>query len=805
MSTTFSRCKWFACALCIALALAAFPGLAQTAPTPGATPQQEAGKQESKGSVGGKNAGASDKAPAAEPSTSASKPSHEGEATASTTKLRLGPIDPGPPPAHRPIGRPTIGLALGGGGALAMSEIGVLAWFEQHHVPVDMIAGTSMGSIVGALYSTGSTPDQMTHIMTDESVNTIFRIDTAYKSRSFRRREDSREIPNGITLGLKHGVSLRNSLLTDSGFNALLDREFLRYNDQTDFNNLPIPFRCVATDLNAARSVTFARGSIPDAVRASASLPGIFRPFTLDGHDYVDGAVLANLPTQALRDMKPDVVLAVSLPLLPVAKGELDSIVGVLQRAFAVAIEGNEQRSRKAADLVLVPNLDGFNESDYLKTEQLAARGYNVAEANKDALLKYAVTPEQWDEYIAGRRGRERGPAGTILRVKVKAPNPGVEEAAHRKFDALVDQPFDENNVDSLLADLRSDGRYDADYSIGYDSPQATRPILLVNVDDKKNGPPFLEVGANIAAQTGGVTRATVEGILLDQDLGGYGSELRTIIKVGFLTEVESEYYRKLNWSGFFAAPRANITRQPYYIYSGDRRLSERQSQMAGGGGDIGWSDGRMQELRAGWLYQNVQWHTTTGFDNLPDYAGSSQRVRVKYIFDSQDRALVPQFGLRLTSEAAYLYNTPGSPSAPQLFTQLTVAHTFAKKNIALVNMEGATMFNRNVAQPFRYTLGGPLRLSAASIDQYRGTDYFLITPGYLRRIASLPRPLGQSIFVGATYEVGQMRAPDNRTITRQDVYFGIVAETPLGVITFAPSFGDGGNRKLNFTLGRLF
>ena len=114
-------------------------------------------------------------------------------------------------------------------------------------------------------------------------------------------------------------------------------------------------------------------------------------------------------------------------------------------------------------------------------------------------------------------------------------------------------------------------------------------------------------------------------------------------------------------------------------------------------------------------------------------------------------------------------------------------------------------MFNRNVAQPFLYTLGGPLRLSASAIDQLRGTDYFLTTPGYLRRIAHLPAPFGNSIYVGGSYEIGEMRSPTANPIFRQDIYFGVVAETPFGVITAAPSIGNDGERKFIFTLGKLF
>ena len=119
--------------------------------------------------------------------------------------------------------------------------------------------------------------------------------------------------------------------------------------------------------------------------------------------------------------------------------------------------------------------------------------------------------------------------------------------------------------------------------------------------------------------------------------------------------------------------------------------------------------------------------------------------------------------------------------------------------------IEGATMLDRNVAQPFRYTLGGPLRLASLSIDQLRGTDYWLVTPGYLRRIYAMHPPLGGGIYLGGSFEAGQMRAPDAPTVTREDVYFGIVAETPLGVITLAPAIGFNGDHKFVFTIGKFF
>jgi NTE family protein len=722
-------------------------------------------------------------------------------------EMRLGPTSPAPTPPG-PTGRRRIGLALGGGGALAMSEIGVLQWFEEHHIPVDELAGTSMGALVGSLYATGHSIDQMKHVMTENVFSSVFRINTAYKSRSFRRREDDRELPNAIGVGLKHGVSFRNAVLTDNGLDALLDREFLRYDDRTDFNTLPIPFRCVSTDITDAKSVVFARGSLPNAVRASVSIPGIYRPFSMNGHEFVDGAVLQNLPTHVVQDdMKADVILAVSLPLLPAGQSDLSSIIGVLQRAFSVSIEGNERLSRKTADVLIMPDLKGFNESDYLKTKDLSARGYQAAEAMKAQLLPYAVSDAEWQQYLAHRASRDRGPAGSVLTVRIKAPSTSAQQAVERMFQPLVNQPVDTGKIESLLDRVRADGRYDADYTVGYSEKEEDRPTILVTVVDKPIGPPYLLAGANIAAQTPGITQATFESRLIYQDFGGYGSELGADIRLGYMTDISGEYYRKIGKNGFFVAPTGSLLRKPYYIFSNDNRISERQLQLAGGGADAGWGNGRTMELRAGWRADDVRWTTVTGsgVDTLGDYLQHRQLARAQFIFDTQDGAQVPQYGIRSQTDIGYLYDTPGSRTAPQLFERLTVSHTFARRNVFIVSGEGATMFNRDVAQPFRYTLGGPFRLGASDLDQYRGTDYFLVQPAYLRRIAKLPAVLGQSIYVGAMYEAGQMRAPDASTVTRQDFNFGIVAETPLGAITIAPSIDTNGNSKFVFTLGKLF
>lgn len=813
-------CTW----VCLtAILLLASPLPAQQGTTP-ATPDsaaQSAAKAAGSVAVGKDNQG---KSPLS---------SGQGDVKSASGSSDIDPFAPSVAPPG-PTGRPRIGLALGGGGALALSEIGVLQWFEEHHIPVDVVAGTSMGCMVSALYSIGTPVDRLKVVMNDSVFSQVFRFDSSYTSRSFRRREDTRALPNGITVGLRHGVSFRNAVLTDQGLNVFLDRRFFRYDDRVDFNTLPIPLRCISTDLTEARAVTFARGSLSDAVRASVSLPAVYQPFQRNGHDYVDGGVLENLPTSTVRDMGADTILAVSLPLQPVVGGDLGSLFGVLQRSFSVAIEGAEREQRKLAKVVIMPDLTGFTATDYLRTADLSQRGYEAAERQKSALLPYAISEDQWQGYLAARAAKERVAPGPVLRIRVQAPSQDVTRNIQRKFAPLVNRPVDTAAIEALLAEIRSDGRYEADYSVIYEAPRGSddpaqtatsssaspdsrsqaaniagrRPVIRVIVLDKQTGPPFLLVGANIQAQTGSIARATLEGIFLWQDLGGYGSELRGNFKVGFLTQLDAEYYRRIHNTGlsggYFLAPHAGLLRQPYDIYVDQYRVAERQLQRTSAGADIGWSDSRTQELRVGYDASNIRWQQEVGSDGQPDIFGSAQRVHVRYVYDTQDRALVPQYGIRSTTDLGYLFNAVGSRSAPQFTTQLSLAHQIGS-NLFIFATEGGTMFDRSVSQPFRFTLGGPLRLTASAIDEYRGTDYFLLEPAFLRRVAKLPDPLGQSIYLGAAYEAGQMHAPGLRTVTRQDVYFGVIAETPLGVLTVAPAIGDDGHRKFVFTLGKLF
>ena len=288
--------------------------------------------------------------------------------------------------------RPVIGVALEGGGALGLAHIGVLQWMEEHHIPIDRLAGTSMGALVGSLYSSGLTPAQLRAIATSDAFTGVFTLQSPYSDLSYRRRQDRRaDSRRASPSASATACNCRNALLIERGVNEFLIANMPAYNGQgLDFDRMPIPFRCVATDLNTLQAVTFVHGPLPQAVRASISIPGVFPPVQgNDGHYLVDGGILDNLPTDVVRnDLHADIVIAVHLESGAISTPDTSSIVGVLNRAFSAGIEHNVAQARQLADLVVSVPLDKFTGTDYNKGGQLIQAGYLAAEQNRAALLR---------------------------------------------------------------------------------------------------------------------------------------------------------------------------------------------------------------------------------------------------------------------------------------------------------------------------------------------------------------------------------------------------------------------------------
>ena len=742
-------------------------------------------------------------------------PSATSSVNSAEVKTGHAPVDPALLPAVTPKGRPIIGLALEGGGALGLAHIGVLQWLEEHHVPVDRVAGTSMGALIGGLYASGKSPDEIRKIAASDAFKSVFTLEAPYTDVSFRRREDRSQLPQGIEIGLKNGPSLRNSALVDSGLVSFLRLNLDRYN-QSDlrYDRLPIPFRCIATDLNTFQPVVFDGGPLPQAVRASISIPGVFAPVEYRGHYLVDGAILDNLPTDVVKqDLRADVVIGVHLQSSGFSAADVSSVVGVFTRAYAAGTARTEHAGEALADVLITADTSKFSTSDYAAAPDLIRAGYAAAEASRGALERFALGDADWQTYLRIRQSRESGPSPTLNVVKVEGGDKGAQARVQADMAPMVGRPIEAPALTTALRRVQGNGTYQASVeTLGSDHPsptdraQAQSPAtgVLVRLSPVRNGPPFLLFGADITAASSNVTRTTFDFRLIDQNVGGFGSELRTDLRVGFLTQFSTEYYRLLSRSGFFVQPHLGVLREPVYLWQNQKRVSERLLQQAGGGLDLGRTFNRNLQASLEYRAQTIRWHLVDGQDGTPTVSGTAQTALAHLVYDSRESGTISPRGTLLQVKAGALFDTVGSRTAPQV--QISAGRSFTlPSGIIGLSAEGNTYFRRNIAEPLRFTLGGPLRLSASSIDEYRGTDDFLARAGYLHRISALPFGTGQGLYATFGYEAGEVWSPERPAFLRQDGFLTGLAATPIGVLQFGGSIGDAGHRKIFFSYGRLF
>src|SRR6187200_1032124 len=212
--------------------------------------------------------------------------------------------------------RPTVGVAFGGGSARGLAHIGVIQWFEENHIPIDVAAGTSMGGLVGGAFATGMTAAELRTLITTTDWDMMFG-SSSFQFKNLRRKEDARSYPSRLEFGLRRGIVPPASLNDGQQVDFLLARIAAPYYGIKSFDQLPTPFRAVAVDLRAGEKVVLDSGSFATALRATMSLPGVFPPVERDGRVLVDGGALDNVPADVVRDMKASVVIAVDVGIPP--------------------------------------------------------------------------------------------------------------------------------------------------------------------------------------------------------------------------------------------------------------------------------------------------------------------------------------------------------------------------------------------------------------------------------------------------------------------------------------------------------
>ena len=732
-----------------------------------------------------------------------------------TCPVCLAQDNPGSPPAQTqqaseakpaPKNRPLIGVALEGGGALGQAHIGVLKWFEEHRIPIDYLAGTSMGGLVGSLYATGKSADDLRTLVKTADWPLLLGGGTPYLDLSFRRKEDARDIPNAMQIGLKHGAALPPGLNTGHQVNLLIDRETLPYSTVGSFDLLPIPFRCVSTELISGKPYVFQDGSLSDAMRATMSIPGVFAPVRRGDQIFVDGGLVDNLPTDVVRKMGADIVIAVHLQISPASANEIQSAFSVLGRSVALVIANTEFRGMEGADLIVKANVEKYSSTDYQKSDELIQIGYEAAQEKAAVLKPYELNDAEWAEYLREKQSRIRTRIGVPQFVKVE----GVEGQGLMNMEnflsPLAGKPLDQKDLDQLLTRLTGVGRYD---SITYDMVRENgQDGLLIRVHEKTYAPPLIRPAFQIDGTQSDNVTFTFGGRLTYMDVAGYRSEWRTDLQVGETYGIASELYRPFQPMGkWFLAPFVNASRGSLYVYKKDNPRSDYQLDRVLAGVDLGYAFNRFSEVRVGYGVGYKDAGLRLGTPDFTSYNGRVGALHMRLVLDHTNDPVIPTRGYYLQSNFNY-YET--YPNATEAFPTLELTAQYFqpvlhRDSIFIIATGGSTFGYRNIGAP-PFFLGGVGRLSAYGLNELLGNQYFTGRTGYLRKMFTLPPFVGKQVYAEAFAEVGKMYGdPFPAPKLSGDGALGLLAETAFGPVFVGGSAGDTAHRKWFFQLGRVF
>jgi len=704
----------------------------------------------------------------------------------------------------QPAQRPRVALVLSGGGARGLAHIGVLMWMEEHRIPVDYIAGTSMGGLVAAFYATGATAPEIHEFIRKVDWDEALLSEPAYNELSYRRKQDHRDYQVDIPLGLAHGLSAPNGFNPGHGVGLLLDRIVLNYSGLPSFDDLPIPFRCVATDLQKGEPVVLHDGSLAQALRATMAIPGVFTPVERDGRILADGGLTDNIPTDTAKAMGGQLIIAVDVGPTMNGKAKLDSIAAVLSQTLDVMTADNDRRNLRLADIVVTPDLENYGITSYGDAEAIIKLGYEAAQQRAEVLSKFSLSEDEWQQHLAARYARKRSPDKKIEEVTVT----GIDPSDAQRLQRRVAKKFSgrELNVPRLETDLTrivGEGRFD---SLGYELLSTSGGSdLQIRAQQKTYGPPFINLAVNIAGSGVGQVDAAAGFRITAMDIGGHGSEWRNDVLLGSSDLVASEFYQPLGTRHLFVAPSGFFLDRARNIFQGDTRVAEYRDRRYGAGFDLGIDSGRRSEIRFGYQIFNADLRVFIGQPTLPAITGNTGQFRLAGTFDGQDSPSVPSRGIRLTAELLHVIHTPG---VSESFQQVDLrSSTFIplsdKGSLFMVDAAGTTL-HQTPGPLQQFSLGGPFHLGAYTPDEFLGNHYFLASLGYRRVVYKLPDPLG-ALYGGGWYEAGSAFNDPSHLVVRGTFNAGLIADTIVGPMALFASVSPTGQARINFSLGRLF
>ena len=731
-----------------------------------------------------------------------------------------------------PAGRAPVGLVLSGGGARGYAHLGVLKVLEENRIPIDCIAGTSMGAVVGGLYASGMAADEMQQRLSEVNLADIAFDVTDRADLPQTSREDERLYINSLTLGFgKKGVKAPVGLVQGNRLQALLANWTAAVPTNQPFDQLPIPYRAVATDLQTGQMVVLDHGSLPLAIRASMAMPGLFAPAEINGRALVDGGLVSNLPVDTARRMGAKVVIAVDIgsPLRPL--DALASPADVMQQMVGILIRQNvtSQRQQLAAqDVLLTPDLGALAFTDFQNAKQAIAAGAAAATAALPRLKRFALTPEQYAAYRSAH-AQPLPPPIRITRIEIKTsggiPKRVVSDALHVK----PGDTYDPATVSQDLLGLTTGGNFES--VTQQIVSHGDENVLVVDAREKYWGPNFLLFGVGMSSSS--------------TDEGGFrlhvgyrrpwltesGLEFRADTTIGSdLLSARVELRQPLPAAyGFYISPYAEYQRRYVNLYddSGEVKLNQYLMQTARTGIDFGLPIGRLGDLRMGIGYAtghgspnyNLPLSFGDGSSTWPSFTSQALTARARLVIDQLDDPMFPRRGYysefrverslwsHNSQSAANLADTSNTPYT-EIYGKAMIAQQFGRHSVSATIEGGKSIGGTNLINAFNFTLGGFQHLAAYAADQLTGNELAYANVTYMNQLATFNASPIKALSVGASAEVGNVWSSGVQVgggALKQSYTFFTSLSTAFGPLYMGVALAPGGRRNIYLQLGRTY
>jgi NTE family protein len=705
--------------------------------------------------------------------------------------------------------RPRIGLVLSGGGARGAAHIGVLKVLEELRVPVDYIAGTSMGSIVGGSYASGNTVDQMLRDISNIRSADLASDSPPRQDISIRRKEDDLKNYFGPELGFHRGeLLLPKGVVTGIGLEAVL-RDLAKVKGPVDFDTLPIPFRACATDIEFGKSVVFRSGDLAAVMRASMSVPGAIAPAEIDGKMLVDGGLTRNLPVNVTREMGADIIIAVNLGTPLMRREQISSLLGVTGQMINILTEQNVQASLdslKSDDILIVPELGDYSSTDFDHMPDTVPIGEAAARKVEDQLKRYSISPQQYEEHRRRQMGASAAAPKVIDEIRVEGLKRVNPKVIAESMETQTGKPLDIKVVD---ADMRRIyGRGDFEH-VGYRLiEEPGKRILVVDAVEKSWGPDYLRFGLGLSSETNGDSYFNVLASYRKTWLNRLGAEWRNDVQLGQATLLFSEFYQPLSVHRyFFLAPMVQYDQYLSKVFQGDVPLATYNNRRTAVGLDLGSQITKYGELRVGVVGGSRTFTLSSGPSYLVPTEDNADigAVRARLRIDQLDSVKFPRSGYAATAE---IFDSQTGLGARDNYTRwegdLITAVSSGDNTVQLALKGGGTIGSSPLPVYDQFSFGGFLRLSGYQTGQFYGESLTFGRLVYYRKLSKAV--LTEGVYAGASLEAGRIGGqlvPGNATglVTTGSLF--LAADTPLGPMYLGFGMGEDDNRTIYFFLGR--